>query len=59
VSARRVALVGAVATRCMFFGVERLFYWSLGDSAWTYSFVIGLPLIAAAGYGFFGRRSSQ
>jgi hypothetical protein len=41
-----------------FFGVERLFYTSLGDSAWAYSLVIGLPLIAVGWYGFFGRRSS-
>jgi hypothetical protein len=43
----------------MFFGVERLFDTSLGDSAWAYFFVIGLPLIAAGGYGFFGGRSSR
>jgi len=43
----------------VFFGVGRLFYTSLGDSAWAYSFVAGLPLIAACAYGFFGRRSSR
>jgi hypothetical protein len=43
----------------MLFGVERLFYTSLGDSAWIYSLVIGLPLIAVSGYAFFGRHSSR
>lgn len=40
----------------MFFGVVQ-FDTLLMDSVWIYSFVIGLPLIAAGGYGFFGRRS--
>ncbi len=42
-----------------FFVVGWLFNADLMDSTWIYSFVIGLPLIAAGGYGFFGRRNSK
>jgi hypothetical protein len=40
----------------MLFGVEALFDAGLLGSGWMYSFVATLPLIAAVGYGYFGRR---